>query len=121
MTINKLLAAVVGTLVLGFQQYLADGTLSGVDWVLLISMVLAAVGTWLIPNTPVLAAAKTWVQAIVTGSGVLVPLLVDGFQQQDLWPTLIAILTAAGVYLVPGPIHGVVEGTVVSVRDEPLS
>jgi hypothetical protein len=101
MTVKKLAVAVVGALVLGLQQYLDDNVLTSVEWVLLIGMLLAALSTWLVPNTPALATAKTWVEAIVAGTALLATLLPDGFQQQDVWPVLIAVLTAAGVYAVP--------------------
>lgn len=104
MTANKLLAALVGTLALGLQQYLDDGRLSGVEWVLLVGMLLTALGAWLVPNTPALTAAKTWTAALVIGAGVLAPLLADGLQQADIWPTLIAVLTAAGVWAAPNKI-----------------
>lgn len=101
MTVNKLLAALVGALFFGLEEYFNDNVLTGAEWVLIISMLIAAVATWLVPNTPRLATAKTWAEALVVGAGVLVPLMADGLQQQDLWPAGLAVLTAAGVYFVP--------------------
>jgi len=101
MNIRKLLWAIAGTLAYGLQAALSDDHLSTMEVTGLTGMVLAAFGTWLIPNTPLLAAAKTWVVALVIGTGVLEPLLADGLQVSDAWPTLIAILTAAGVYQMP--------------------
>lgn len=102
MTIGKLVAALVGAIVYGLQGALSDNTMSTEELVGLIAMLLTAVGTWIVPNTSVLQAAKTWLAALVVGAGVLVPALADGWQSNtDLWPVLIAVLTAAGVYVVP--------------------
>jgi hypothetical protein len=99
----KLLWALGGTLAYGLQTSLSGG-LSGPEIAGLVAMLLTALGTWLIPNTPQLATAKTWVAALVVGAGVLGPGLADGWQPDtDLWPVLIAVLTAAGVYVLPKP------------------
>lgn len=101
MTVNKLLWALVGTVALGLQGALTDGSMSVEEYVTVGAAGLAAVGTWLMPNTRALAAAKTWVNALVLGAGVLVPLLVGGVDGQEVWTVVIAVLTAAGVYAVP--------------------
>lgn len=101
MTVNKLIAALVGALVFGLHTGLADDVMSLGDVVMTVSMVLAAVGTWLVPNTPTLATAKLWVSALVIGSGVLIPLLANGVTTQEWIDVVIAVLTAAGVYFVP--------------------
>lgn len=101
MTINKLVTALVGALAFALYGALADDVMSVTDWVQTGALVLAAFGTWLVPNTARLAAAKLWVSALVVGSGVLVPLLVGGVSGQEWMQVLIAVLTAAGVYLVP--------------------
>lgn len=102
MTFNKLLWAVFMAIVLGLQRFLVDDVMSTVDWVELVSMLLAAVGTWLVPNTPALETAKTWVNALVVGAGVVLLQLADGWQTNvDLWPIIISIAAAAGVYVMP--------------------
>jgi hypothetical protein len=101
MTYTKLIAALVGALAFGLHGALADNVMSLDDWVKTGALVLAAVGTWLMPNTPFLAAAKLWVNALVVGAGVLVPLLADGVTGQEWVQMLIAVLTSAGVYFVP--------------------
>lgn len=101
MTINKLIAALVGAAALALKGALADDSMSVEDWIVTVSAVLAAFATWIVPNTARLAAAKTWANALVMGAGVLVPLLVGGVSGEDWMPVLIAVLTAAGVYLVP--------------------
>lgn len=101
MTYSKLIAALVGALAFGLHGALADDVMSLDDWIKTGALVLAAVGTWLVPNTPVLATAKLWVNALVVGAGVLVPLLADGVTGQEWMQMVIAVLTAAGVYLVP--------------------
>ena len=105
MTYSKLMWAVVGTIALGLQGALTDGAMTVEEWVTVAAAALAALGTWLVPNTSVLATAKTWVNAIVLGAGVLVPLLADGVSGTEVWTVVIAVLTAAGVYMVPGPMH----------------
>jgi hypothetical protein len=121
MTIKKLLAAIVGAVAFGLQTALSDNNFSTEELIGFIAMILTVVGTWIVPNTSVLQAAKTWLASLVIGAGVLVPQIADGWQTNaDLWPVLIAVLTAAGVYVMPGaPLHPVVDGTVVSVKDEP--
>lgn len=103
MDYRKLFWAIAGTIALGVQGALTDGSLSVAEYVTVSAAALAALGTWLVPNTPTLGAAKLWVNAIVLGAGVLVPLLVGGLTTQE-WVTVgLAVLTAAGVYRVPGP------------------
>jgi hypothetical protein len=101
MNYNKLIWAIVGTIALGLQAALVDNTMSTGDWVTVIAAALAAIGTWLVPNTPLLATAKTWTNALVLGAGVLIPLLPDGLNQHEVVTLVIAVLTAAGVYVVP--------------------
>lgn len=101
MTYSKLIAALVGALAFALHGALADDVMSLDDWVKTGALLLAAVGTWLVPNTPRLAAAKLWVSALVIGAGVLVPLLANGVTGQEWVQVVIAVLTAAGVYLVP--------------------
>lgn len=107
MDFKKLLVALVGAVVFGLQGALSDNNMSTAELIGLISLGLTAIGTWIVPNTSVLTAAKTWLAALVVGAGVLVPALVDGWQTNaDLWPIVIAVLTAAGVYVAPGaPLH----------------
>jgi hypothetical protein len=113
MDYKKLVVAVVGAVVFGLQGALSDNSLSTVELIGLIAMVLTAFGTWIVPNTSVLAAAKTWLAALVVGSGVLVPALADGWQfNGDFWPVVISILTAAGVYMAPDAPKFIVEGKV---------
>lgn len=101
MTVNKLLFALAGTIALGLQGALTDGVMTAEEWVTVGAALLAAVGTWLVPNTPALNTAKTWVNALVLGAGVLVPLLAGGVSGHEVWTVVIAVLTAAGVYAVP--------------------
>lgn len=103
MDYRKLMWAILGTVAVAVQGALTDGGLSPQDYVVIAGMALAAFGTWLVPNTPQLAAAKTWVNAVVIGAGVLEVSLVGGVTQQEVWTIVIAVLTAAGVYVVPGP------------------
>lgn len=101
MTYSKLLWALLGTVALGLQTGLSDGVLSLEDDLLIGSAALAAVGTWLVPNTPALATAKLWVNAFVLGAGTLVTVLPDGVTGQE-WTTVgIMVLTSAGVWAMP--------------------
>lgn len=103
MDYRKLFWAIAGTLVLGVQGALTDGSLSVEEYVTVGAAALAALGTWLVPNTRALEAAKTWVNAIVLAAGVLVPLLPHGLTAQEWLTAGLAVLTATGVYRVPGP------------------
>lgn len=101
MNYMKLLWALAGTAALGLQTGLSDGVLSLEDGLLVGSAALAAVGTWLVPNTPALVTAKLWVNAFVLGTGTLITVLPDGLTGQEWMTCLISVLTAAGVYMVP--------------------
>jgi hypothetical protein len=101
MNYMKLLWAVAGAVALAVKGALADDGMSLEDYVTVGAAGLAALGTWLVPNTPALATAKTWVNALVLGSGVLVPLLLDGVTAQEWVTVLISVLTAVGVYALP--------------------
>jgi hypothetical protein len=75
-----------------------------IEWVGLVSFLLATLGTFIMPNTTLLKTAKLWVHALVIGAGVLVLQLADGWQTNlDLGPVALSILAAAGVYFLPGP------------------
>lgn len=121
MTFKKLIAAIVGTVAFGLQTALSDGTMTTAELIGFIAMILTVIGTWIVPNTSILAAAKTWLAALVVGSGVLIPALVDGWQTNvDLWPIVISVLTAAGVYVAPdAPLRMVSTGPT-SRAGEPL-
>lgn len=106
MTLWKLVAALVGAVALALETVLVDGILSQQDAVVLVGAAAAAFGTWLVPNTPQLETAKSWVCSIVLGVGVLVPLAADGVGWADGLAAVIAVLTAAGVYRAPGPEAG---------------
>lgn len=99
MQFTKLWWSILGTVLFGLQAGLTDNSVSTEEYVVLGAAVLNNVGTWLIPNTPILNTAKTWVNALVLGSGVLVPLLPNGVTPQE-WLTFgIAVGTGAGVFL----------------------
>lgn len=94
---RKLIVAILGAVVLGLQGAMTDGSMSVAEWVVLGAAILNAFGTWLVPETELLATAKTWVNGLVLGAGVVVPLLPDGLTQQEIWTVAIAVLTGAGV------------------------
>lgn len=100
MTYNKLLWAVLGALLFTVQGAMTDG-ISADEVVTIVAAGLAAFGTWLMPNTPTLAAAKMWVNAVVLGAGVLAPAVLDGLSSADLITFALTVFTAAGVYAVP--------------------
>ena len=101
MNYMKLVWALAGTVALGLQTGLTDGALSLEDMLLVGSAGLAAVGTWIMPNTSLLATAKLWVNAFVLGTGTLITVLPDGVTGQEWMTCLISVLTAAGVYAMP--------------------
>lgn len=105
MDLRKLVGPLVGGVIYTlYSGPLTDGHLSMIEWIGLISFILATIGTYIMPNTSLLEAAKTWINAFVLGLGVLVVQLADGWQTNaDLGPVLLGILTAAGVYVLPGP------------------
>lgn len=102
MQYNKLLFAIVGAVAVAVQTALSsDGLLSTQDYVVVAAAALAALGTWLVPNTPALETAKTWVNALVLAAGIAAPLIQDGLTGTEWTTVIIALLTAAGVYAVP--------------------
>lgn len=103
MDYKKLIVAIAGVVAFGLQGALTDNGLSLEEGIVLGAAVLNAFGTWLLPNTAALATAKTWVNALVLGAGAVIPLLPGGISSQEVWTIVIAVGTAAGVFLVPGP------------------
>ena len=103
MDYRKLMWAILGTVAVAVQGALTDGSFSVQEVVMTCGMVLAAVATWLVPNTPALMTAKTWVTALVIGAGVLEPIVIGGVTTQEWVTVVLAVLTAAGVYAFPGP------------------
>lgn len=101
MNINKLIVSIVGAVAVTIQAALVGDGISPAEWVTVGAAALAAVGTWLVPNTPTLATAKTWVNALVVAAGVLLPLMEGGITGHEWVTVVIAVLTAAGVYTVP--------------------
>lgn len=107
MQYNKLLFAIIGAVAVAVQTALsADGLMSTQDYVVVVAAALAAVGTWLVPNTPALDTAKTWVNALVLAAGVAAPLVQDGLTGTEWTTVVIALLTSAGVYAVPNRPRG---------------
>lgn len=101
MNLNKLLWSLLGTVLLGIQTGLSDGGFSTMEQVALGSLVLGTVGTWLVPNTPALVTAKTWVNALSVGTALLATLVDGGLTGNEWLTAVILVLTTAGVYAVP--------------------
>lgn len=110
MSIKKLWWALAGAVAVGLQEFLADNHMDSTETVTFVGLVLAAFGAWLLPNTPLLEAAKTWVHALVAGTAVLTPLLTGGVTVQEGITVAIAVMTTAGVYRLenedPDPLAG---------------
>lgn len=103
MNINKLIWAVVGAVAFGLHTGLSDGTWTSMEKIATLALVLGAFGAWLIPNTTLLATAKTWVSAITAGVGLVSVTIEGGLTGQEWLDALILVLTTAGVYVIPGP------------------
>ena len=101
MNVNKLLFALVGTVLVGLQTALSNDGFSLAEQIALGATLLAAIGTWIVPNTPALNTAKTWVNAVGTGTALLATLAGDGLVGQEWLTALLLVLTTAGVYVVP--------------------
>lgn len=117
---GKLVWAVAGALVFFLQAALRDG-MDRQEWVGLAIAGVNAVLVWAATDTTL----APWVKNTV--GGVLAALLVaqiaidGGFTRDEWWAMLVAFLTGAGVIADPRrPVH-VVEGTTVSVVDNPLA
>lgn len=101
MSVAKFVWALVGTVALALQTFLNDGTLSTVETLELVSLGIGTLLTYLVPNTPLLATAKTWVAAAGAGLTILIAALPDGISNTEIWQVVIAVLVAAGVYTIP--------------------
>lgn len=106
----KLIGALVGTVVLALQTALLDSSVDAQDMVVVAAAGLASFGAWLVPSTTALKAVKTWVHALVIGAGVLGPVIAGGVTPQEWMTVLVAVLTAAGVAVAPGPDPKPIEG-----------
>lgn len=106
MTIKKLLVALLGAVIYGVQTALSDGHLSPEEIIGIVALALGAFGTWLVPNTTVLTAAKAWVNGLLAGIAVLVVAIPGGIDGSEWFTIAIAVLTTAGVLAAPGaPLH----------------
>lgn len=100
MNVNKLLFGLVGAALVALQTGLSDG-FSLTEQIALGATLLGVLGAWLVPNTPALNTAKTWVVAVGTATALLATLAGDGLTGQDWLTALLLVLTTAGVYAVP--------------------
>lgn len=100
MNVNKLLFGLVGAALVALQTGLSDG-FSQTEAIALGATLLGVLGAWLVPNTPALNTAKTWVVAVGTATALLATLAGDGLTGQDWLTALLLVLTTAGVYAVP--------------------
>jgi hypothetical protein len=105
---NKLLWALLGTGALAVQTALSDDHWTSRELIELVAALLAAFGTWLMPNTTLLRTAKTWINALLMGLAVLVTFLDGGVTGQEWMTIVLAVLTAAGVYAAPrAPLYAI--------------
>lgn len=101
MNFTKLIWSILGTVALTLKTGLSDGGFDLTEQIALGALVLGTIGTWLIPNTPVLNAAKTWVNALSTGTALLATLVSGGLTGSEWLDVVILVLTTAGVYTFP--------------------
>jgi hypothetical protein len=102
MDYKKLIWAILGPVILFLKDVLGSGnpfTLG--EQITVGALVLGAIGTWIIPNTPALYTAKTWVNAVGAGTALLATLAGDGLVGDDWLDALIVVLTTAGVLVIP--------------------
>lgn len=114
MNFNKLVWAVLGALFFGTKGFLDDGHLDIFETLTTVSLALGALETWLIPNTTLLAYAKTWVHASLAGMGILIMALPGGVTGSEWYDVAIMIGTTAGVWAIPNMPKGTPQGTVVN-------
>jgi hypothetical protein len=100
MNVNKLIFGLIGAALVALQTGLSDG-FSLTEQIALGATLLGVLGAWLVPNTPALNTAKTWVVAVGTATALLATLAGDGLTGQDWLTALLLVLTTAGVYAVP--------------------
>jgi hypothetical protein len=100
MNFNKLIFGLIGAALVALQTGLSNG-FSLAEQVALGGTLLGVLGAWIVPNTPALNTAKTWVVAVGTGTALLATVAGDGLQGQEWLTALLLVLTTAGVYVVP--------------------
>lgn len=99
---KKLLWAILGPIVLFLKDAVGTGNpFTLAEGITVGALALGAFGTWIIPNTPVLTTAKTWVNAVASGTALLALLAGDGLVGDDWMDVLICVLTTAGVLVIP--------------------
>jgi hypothetical protein len=114
MNFNKLVWAILGALFLGTKGFLDDGHLDVFESLTTISLALGALETWLVPNTDLLATAKTWVHASLAGMGLLILALPGGVTGTEWYDVAILIGSTAGVWAIPNQPKDTPTGTVVN-------
>ena len=98
---GKAVLAILGTIFTALVTALGDNHVSDSEWV---NVAVLAVGTAAVffgPNTQYARYTKTWLAALSAGLVALQSVITDGVSQAELLQIGIAVLTAAGVYLVP--------------------
>lgn len=103
MKIGALVAALVGAIALYLKSALGDGGMTDQEWLHVVTLLVGSVGVWLIPNTTILATAKTWVMALGSGLVVLEAVFSGGITPAEWADVAIAVLTAAGVLAASTP------------------
>jgi hypothetical protein len=113
MRFKQLLTAIAGTVIMFiYNRFIDDSRLSGLDWITIANMVVGAVGVWWATNGPVgsglwqyaktgmmgLSAALTAFLTIIQPNGEI-----HAPSGSEWWQIAIAVLTAVGVLVVPGP------------------
>lgn len=99
---RKLLWAILGPVVLFLKDAIGAGNpFTLPEQITVGALVLGAIGTWIIPNTPLNYTAKTWVNAVGAGAALLAVLAGDGLVGDDWMDALICVLTTAGVLVIP--------------------
>lgn len=103
MSIAKLVAALVGGVVMTVAAVVSDGHVTSVEWVQLAIAATTAAGVWLAGHTPAgLVWPKTAVAVVLAVLNGLVTALAAGPVTPAEWVNLlVAALTVAGVAVAP--------------------
>lgn len=111
---SKFATAVLFTALYGVSEFLTDGNMSTTDWIQFIEMVGVSAAVAIVPNTPWLAKAKTWVAGLPILTGVIALQIADGWQWHlDAAPIALAAGAVVGVWAVPNKNYPPLQGTAV--------
>lgn len=97
---------------------MADDTITGQEWVLVILGALMAFNVWATANLPQYTKMKTYVAAAIAVVGALHGFIVGGVDTAEIINMVILAVAALGVAATPQPVTTVINGRTVPENGE---